>query len=121
MNKIDMNTENFEPQQIRQDTHGRGRSRAISYLISPTLLMIALPSSESASYRSGGRRSFSISDFRLRGDQTKSTQSSCKTYASSKPVMASLMPSVPAASVPYGSLLVPEMFLSSDTFSDSSL
>ena len=33
--------------------------------------MIALPSSESASYRSGGRRSFSISDFRLHRHQVR--------------------------------------------------
>ena len=44
-----------------------------------------------------------------------------QTYASSKLLMASFMPSAPKASVPYGSLAVPDMFLSSDTFSDSSL
>ena len=59
----------------------------------------------SGSTGSGGRRSFSISDFR----------------ASSNPVMASLMPSAPRAKVPYGNLPEPETFLSSDTFSDSSL
>ncbi len=35
--------------------------------------------------------------------------------------MAFLMPSAPRASVPYGSLDEPEMLLSSDTRSDSSL
>lgn len=43
------------------------------------------------------------------------------TYASSKPVIASLMPSAPEARVPYGNLAEPEMLLSSETFSDSSL
>lgn len=44
-----------------------------------------------------------------------------KTYASSKVLMASLIPSAPEASVPYGNLLEPDIFLSSDTRSDSSL
>ena len=57
------------------------------------------------STKSGGRRSFSISDLR----------------ASSKLVMASLIPSAPSTRVPYGSLPDPETFLSSETLSDSSL
>ena len=44
-----------------------------------------------------------------------------RTYASSNDLMAFLMPSAPSASVPYGSLDEPEMLLSSDTRSDSSL
>lgn len=44
-----------------------------------------------------------------------------ETYASSKPVMAFLIPSDPKASVPYGRRLEPETLLSSETFSDSSL
>lgn len=43
------------------------------------------------------------------------------TYASSKPLIASLIPSDPEARVPYGSLVDPETLLSSETFSDSSL
>jgi hypothetical protein len=43
------------------------------------------------------------------------------THASSKDLMAFLMPSAPSASVPYGNLDEPEMLLSSDTRSDSSL
>ena len=42
-------------------------------------------------------------------------------YASSKPLMASLIPSAPRANVPYGNLDEPDMLLSSDTRSDSSL
>ena len=44
-----------------------------------------------------------------------------ETYASSKDFMAFLIPSAPRASVPYGSLDEPEILLSSDTRSDSSL
>ena len=44
-----------------------------------------------------------------------------ETYASSKLLIASLIPSAPKTSVPYGNLPVPETFLSSDTRSDSSL
>ena len=44
-----------------------------------------------------------------------------RTYASSKPVIASLIPSAPSANVPYGSLPEPDTLLSSETFSDSSL
>lgn len=43
------------------------------------------------------------------------------THASSKDLMAFLMPSAPRASVPYGNLDEPEILLSSDTRSDSSL
>src|SRR5579863_1106157 len=43
------------------------------------------------------------------------------THASSNDLIAFLMPSAPSASVPYGSLDEPEMLLSSDTRSDSSL
>jgi hypothetical protein len=43
------------------------------------------------------------------------------TYASSNPEMASLMPSVPDASVPNGNLPDPDMLFNSETFSDSSL
>jgi hypothetical protein len=42
-------------------------------------------------------------------------------YASSNPLMASLIPSAPRAKVPYGNLDEPDMLLSSDTRSDSSL
>ena len=87
--------------------------------------MSALPSSELASYSSGGRRSFSISDLRL---ERRDCQQSCqlrvlqwRPYASSKPEMASLIPSAPSARVPYGSLPDPDTLLSSETFSDSSL
>jgi hypothetical protein len=44
-----------------------------------------------------------------------------ETYASSKPVIASLIPSEPNANVPYGNLFEPDTLLSSETFSDSSL
>jgi hypothetical protein len=44
-----------------------------------------------------------------------------ETYASSNPEMASLMPSVPNASVPYGNFADPVMLFNSPTFSDSSL
>ena len=44
-----------------------------------------------------------------------------RTHASSNPLMASLIPSAPIAKVPYGSLDEPDMLLSSDTRSDSSL
>lgn len=76
----------------------------------------------SGSTRSGGRRSFSISDLRL-----DTIVNHCKrwiikpTYASSKLVIASLIPSAPSARVPYGSLPDPDTFLSSETRSDSSL
>jgi len=42
-------------------------------------------------------------------------------YASSNPLMASLIPSAPKAKVPYGNFDEPDMLLSSDTRSDSSL
>ena len=42
-------------------------------------------------------------------------------YASSNPLMASLIPSAPRAKVPAGNLDEPDMLLSSDTRSDSSL
>lgn len=89
--------------------------------------MITFPSSESASKSSGGRRSFSISDFRLFDyihEHHWIKKNLCRrvgTYASSKPVMASLIPSEPSASVPYGNLAEPDTLLSSETFSDSSL
>ena len=84
---------------------------------------IALPSSESASKSSGGRRSFSISDLRLLVMDVRRfpTREQWKTYASSKPLIASLIPSEPEARVPYGSLLEPVTLFNSDTFSDSSL
>ena len=44
-----------------------------------------------------------------------------EAYASSKPRIASLIPSAPNAKVPYGSFDDPDMLLSSDTRSDSSL
>jgi len=44
-----------------------------------------------------------------------------ETHASSNDFMAFLIPSAPRASVPYGSLDEPEILLSSDTRSDSSL
>jgi len=44
-----------------------------------------------------------------------------QTHASSNDLMAFLIPSAPRASVPYGSLDEPEILLSSDTRSDSSL
>jgi hypothetical protein len=44
-----------------------------------------------------------------------------KMYTSSNPEMASLMPSVPNMSVPYGNLADPVMLFNSPTFSDSSL
>jgi hypothetical protein len=65
--------------------------------------IMALPSSESASKRSGGSRSFSISDLRLSewvSRWERSIGGERNTYASSKPLMASLIPSVPDASVP---------------------
>lgn len=43
------------------------------------------------------------------------------THASSNDLMAFLIPSAPRASVPYGSLDEPEILLSSETRSDSSL
>ena len=43
------------------------------------------------------------------------------THASSEVLMAFLIPSAPRASVPYGSLDEPEILLSPDTPSDSSL
>lgn len=82
----------------------------------------ALPSSDDASKSSGGSRSFSISDLRLRpGISYWFSFDRDSTHASSKPLIASLIPSEPDASVPYGSLLEPDTLLSSDTFSDSSL
>lgn len=57
------------------------------------------------SIMSGGKRSFSISLF----------------LASSKPWIASLIPSAPELSCPGGKALFPAKLLSSDTFSDSSL
>ena len=44
-----------------------------------------------------------------------------EAYASSKPLIASLIPSAPNAKVPYGSFDDPDTLLSSDTRSDSSL
>lgn len=44
-----------------------------------------------------------------------------RTYASSKFLIASKIPSAPVASAPYGRLGDPDMLLSSDTLSDSSL
>ena len=76
----------------------------------------------------GGRRSFSISDLRLIRPQYPSARyyigkkrPRWDAYASSKVLMAFLIPSAPSASVPYGNLDEPEMLLSSDTRSDSSL
>lgn len=63
-------------------------------------VIIARPSSESASYRSGGRRSFSMSDLRLVDVGNYTSICSRATYASSKLVIASLMPSAPEANVP---------------------
>jgi hypothetical protein len=57
----------------------------------------------------------------IKGGSTTLSTTSIKPYASSKLEMASLMPSAPSASVPYGNLFDPEMLLSSDTFSASSL
>jgi hypothetical protein len=89
------------------------------------LVIMARPASESASYKSGGSRSFSISDLRLHVSEHckvhMMTPQKGVTYASSKLVMASLMPSAPEANVPYGSLDAPDILLSSDTRSDSSL
>lgn len=85
---------------------------------------MAFPSSESASKSSGGSRSFSISDLRLVCCGMLiivAHDTLTKTYASSNPLIASLIPSDPDANVPYGSLLDPDTLLSSDTFSDSSL
>jgi hypothetical protein len=75
----------------------------------------------SASNSSGGRRSFSISDLRLGRDERSTVGKKRETYASSNPEMASLMPSVPNASVPYGNFADPVMLFNSPTFSDSSL
>jgi hypothetical protein len=44
-----------------------------------------------------------------------------RAHASSKPLMASLIPSAPMARVPNGNFDEPDMLLSSDTRSDSSL
>jgi len=84
------------------DVTGSGATSAVSAGVVGCEMM-ALPSSEAGSNKSGGKRSFSISALR----------------ASSNPLIASLIPSVPKASVPYGSLLDPDTLLSSDTFSDS--
>jgi hypothetical protein len=70
----------------------------------------------SASNSSGGRRLFSISDFRLGGDERSSLGKKRETYASSNPEMASLMPSVPNARVPYSNLADPVMLFNSPTF-----
>jgi hypothetical protein len=84
--------------------------------------IIALPSSDPTSIRSGGNRSFSISDLRLgTARQNGGKDEEEHTHASSNPVIAFLMPSEPDASVPYGSRVEPETLLSSETFSDSSL
>ena len=76
----------------------------------------------------GGRRSFSMSDLRLHEYRSQNVvgrsffkKNKGVAHASSKVLMAFLMPSAPRASVPYGSLDEPEMLLSSDTRSDSSL
>jgi len=69
---------------------------------------------------SGGSRSFSMSLFRLIVYQLYRTRLQ-GTYASSKPCIASLIPSAPDASIPAGNVPFPAMLLSSDTRSDSSL
>jgi len=63
---------------------------------------MAFPSSESASKSSGGRRSFSMSDLRLCPPELGSSTVQCKenTHASWNPLMASLISSMPEASVP---------------------
>jgi len=73
------------------------------------------------SMMSGGRRSFSISLFRLQSHQRCLQEHEGQAHASSKPWIASLIPSAPDANIPAGSVLDPEMLLSSDTLSDSSL
>ena len=80
-----------------------------------------------------GFRFFSVKQFRRqafvfdirfasrRGSALEFGKERKETYASSNPEMASLMPSVPNTSVPYGNLADPLMLFNSPTFSDSSL
>ena len=62
------------------------------------------------------------SDIKNQEEQSvKKIREEMPTHASSNDLMAFLIPSAPSASVPYGSLDEPEILLSSDTRSDSSL
>jgi hypothetical protein len=114
---------------------------AFAPTLAPTLALVLLGKGEDTDVdvdRSsiGGRRSLSISDFRLwttpcnrPSPQMRSLEKGGReggeeeedTHASSNDLMAFLMPSAPSASVPYGSLDEPDILLSSDTRSDSSL